>query len=102
VEEVKDVESERGRRTFDRGRKPAGTKELDVFARVVITVTIADNEAVGARQVEDHEVTERRGVGTRVTSVFPKLNDQADGGEGASFEVTAIPFLRHVGDERPW
>jgi hypothetical protein len=71
---------------------------LDVFAGVVFAITIADNKMVGARQVKHHEVAKRRGVETRVTSVVPELNDEADGGEGAFFEVTAVPFLRHVSD----
>ena len=73
---------------------------MDVFVGVVFAITIADNKAVGARQVEHHEVARRRGVGTRVTNVVPELNDEAEGGEGAFFEVTAVPFLRHVSDRR--
>ena len=98
MEEVEDVESKCGQRTFDCGQKPAGTKVLDVFAGVVFAITIADNKTVGARKVEHHEVAKRRGVGTCVTSMVPKLNNEANGGEGAFFEVTAGPFLRHVSD----
>lgn len=102
MEEVEDVKSERGRRTFNRCWKPTGAEELNVFGRVVTTMTVADNEAVGTRQVENHEVVKRRGVGARVTDVVPELNDKANGGEGTLFEVAAIPPLRCVSDGRLW
>lgn len=69
VEEVEDVESECCRRTFDRRRKPAATEELNTFGRRAVTVTVPHNEAVCAREVENHQVMQGGRAGTGVTSV---------------------------------
>ena len=101
VEEVEDVKSEDRRGAFNRRRKPAGAKELDMFGNAGTAITVADDEAVGARQVENQEVVKRRGVGARATNVLSELNDEANGGEGTAFEVAAIPFLGLVSNSRP-
>ena len=54
MEEVKDVESERSRRTVDRCWKPAGTDELDMFGSGAIATAVMEDEAVNARQVKHH------------------------------------------------
>lgn len=67
-----------------------------MLGSAAVTVTVAENKAVNTRKVEHHEVAKRRRVGTRRASVVPELNNEANGGEGAFFEVAAIPFLRCV------
>jgi len=54
VEEVEDVEGKCRRRTFDRRRKPAGTKELDTSWGGVIATTVTDDKTMNAGQVEYH------------------------------------------------
>lgn len=62
---------------FERCWKPASTEELDVPGDKTITSTVADNEAVNTRDVEDHEVFEVGRVGTGVTGMMAELNDKA-------------------------
>ena len=64
-----------------------------MFGSVVATMTVADNKAVGTRQVEHHEVLKRRRVVARVAGAVLELNNEANGSEGRLFEVAAVPFL---------
>ena len=96
VEEVKDVESERCRRLMDRCWKPAGTEELDTFGRAAITVAVLDDEAVGPRQVKDHEVLEGRRVWAHAANAVIELDDEASRGKGGALEEVSIPFLAYI------
>ena len=73
-----------------------GTKELNMVGSVVSTEAVLKNKAVNTRKVKDHDVAKRRRVGTCMANMVLELNDKAEGGESAFFEVVAIPFLSHV------
>jgi len=94
VEEVEDIESERGRGTFDCCREPMGTEELNALGRMAFAGTISDNKTVDAGEVEDHEIVKDRRVGTRVANVVSKLKNEAEGREGGFFKKVTIPFLK--------
>ena len=49
-----------------------------MLRRVAIAEAVAEDEAVDARKVEDHEVAKRRRVGARLANVALELNNEAD------------------------
>jgi hypothetical protein len=72
------------------------TNKLDIFRRGTFTVTIADNEAVGTRQVEYHEIVQRGGTGTLVSGLVSELDNETKGSESRVFEAASVPFLEQV------
>jgi len=101
VKKVEDVESKCCRRPVNCCREPASTKKLDMSSGGIDTIAITDDEAVGTRQIEDHEVSKTRGTGTIVTNLVSDLDNETEGSEGGVFEETTIPDLGRMRTSRP-
>ena len=84
VEEVEKLEGEGGRWPNDCCGKPARAKELETARNATgcSAVTVLNNNAMNAIQVEDHQVMAARGVGARVAWRVTELNDVTELGEG--------------------